>query len=1123
MSVDAARGIMVAELEGDLPEPREEEGPPHAGGERRQRVSVNPFWSSRAVGEAELNAMRPEGLPKVPDTGSSRKAEKEKDVRGGAGDAPEGDLPGREREEIGGHPEAAGSRTRTEEFWSEIRRDLTEELEEAGADGIANGGGHGPGEEGRHLGEDQERGNGAQLHGIGGGLHRGEERRPADEQGPPVEIMGRPGLMRGRPAGREGDLREPMMVDSRFARPVDEQGGQDGGRRLHGGPAPRPSEASERPRARMDLHEGQVHRRDQGTHGRDQTGREAGRAAGTGAASSSRKWTREGRGLNLDWIWNDEHKVWVPELPQRDEEELIGELDLDVEMERNYGKACRKLLGMEKQREYLFGVIEELKERVRKGQEKVQLWKDLYEKAERGRQEEVERFVTPVAEVFETPMTQVAVPLPPPPPPPPMPVARPTSRTMSTPRARTRSPTRRLKYTPGGTRVPEGEPSHEVEAVVESEKWEARWEDQRQGSNGWWYRNWSGLWNYWDDQSQHHKAETKPIDQVETGGAGAKVELPELAYDHSPLTLGDWLALVAPQMQDLSQGAAEWWVGTMEEAKRLYEVWLKSTPLERLQITVALPETLRGLRFVRTEQRGVTLLLRAIPEEIRKELISSRDISSTGVLYRLLVTYQPGGPGERTLILRKLTDLGPLRGYAEAAVALREWRRYYMRAQEIGASLPDPTLLAAALEKVTLLVNRGGPQAFRVAQARTMLGLDTTPSVKGIWSYSELLLAEMDTARLMNTETAKVKAMATGVTVEKPGAEIHAKKEASTVVCRYFGSEQGCRLGKGCKWNHDWDSIVDRNARCWICGSKQHRRAECPVKGGGKGQPAKPAVKAATHEPRDGSGGGGGVMATVASGGAGAGFAKSGQTAGATATEEETTSAAVTSTGGGTGELLAEAAHLLRSMRAPTAKAMVVIKEMNTAVVDKGLLDGGATHALRRCRDLEEWEAATPTQVILAEGTTSKMRLKEGTLTLITLEEIQPIVPMGVLTMMGYEVEWKQGNCRVKRRGKSLDVEMVDSCPMVEAEVALGLIAEMESMEEDHMMRLAAMKMPMDQLKDQPELAMTKALKEFFPGVPEEIISRVVPCMDVDGDELPWNRRRRCSALSKWMGWKETG
>ena len=226
--------------------------------------------------------------------------------------------------------------------------------------------------------------------------------------------------------------------------------------------------------------------------------------------------------------------------------------------------------------------------------------------------------------------------------------------------------------------------------------------------------------------------------------------------------------------------------------------------------------------------------------------------------------------------------------------------------------------------------------------------------------------------------------------------------------------------------------------------------------------------------------------------------------------EVEPTSATVSSTGGGsgggTGELLVEAAHLLRSLRMPSAKAMAVIKEMNMVTTDKGLLDGGATHALRKCKDMEEWNAATPTQVILAEG---KMRLKEGTLTLITLEEIQPIVPMGVLTLMGYEVEWKQGNCRVRRRNQSLEVEMVDSCPMVEARVALDLIDEMEIMEEKHAMRLAAMKMPMEELKDQPELAMTRALKEFWPDVPDEIIGRVIPDMDVDGESLPWNRRRR--------------
>ena len=99
-----------------------------------------------------------------------------------------------------------------------------------------------------------------------------------------------------------------------------------------------------------------------------------------------------------------------------------------------------------------------------------------------------------------------------------------------------------------------------------------------------------------------------------------------------------------------------------------------------------------------------------------------------------------------------------------------------------------------------------------------MLGPDPMPSVQGIWSYSELLLAEMDTQ-------VKAKALATAA-AEKPAVETHGKRETSTANCRYFGSDEGCRLGK-----------------------------RVQEKGGGKGQPAKLAVKAATHEPSDGSGG----------------------------------------------------------------------------------------------------------------------------------------------------------------------------------------------------------------------------------------------------------------------------
>ena len=65
---------------------------------------------------------------------------------------------------------------------------------------------------------------------------------------------------------------------------------------------------------------------------------------------------------------------------------------------------------------------------------------------------------------------------------------------------------------------------------------------------------------------------------------------------------------------------------------------------------------------------------------------------------------------------------------------------------------------------------------------------------------------------------------------------------------------------------------------------------------------------------------------------------------GPTSTAVPTTGAG---SGGGTGELLVEATQLLRSLRTVSAKAMVMIKQMNTRVIDKGLLDG-ATHALRR-------------------------------------------------------------------------------------------------------------------------------------------------------------------------------
>lgn len=66
----------------------------------------------------------------------------------------------------------------------------------------------------------------------------------------------------------------------------------------------------------------------------------------------------------------------------------------------------------------------------------------------------------------------------------------------------------------------------------------------------------------------------------------------------------------------------------------------------------------------RVEQRGVSMLLASLPEVVRNDMVSNRNMSTTGILYRLFVLYQPGGTAERNYLLRSLRSdqaRGPMR------------------------------------------------------------------------------------------------------------------------------------------------------------------------------------------------------------------------------------------------------------------------------------------------------------------------------------------------------------------------------------------------------------------------------------------------------------------------------
>ena len=108
---------------------------------------------------------------------------------------------------------------------------------------------------------------------------------------------------------------------------------------------------------------------------------------------------------------------------------------------------------------------------------------------------------------------------------------------------------------------------------------------------------------------------------------------------------------------------------------------------------------------------------------------------------------------------------------------------------------PDGTLLVKGLEGVAKLVaNMDTQAAFRLAQSRAELAVDSLPSETAVWQYSQVLLAEAETLQLSQsvstigtgtTGSAKVKAM----TAPGVGQASSPAAPSAGRVCRSWGSD----------------------------------------------------------------------------------------------------------------------------------------------------------------------------------------------------------------------------------------------------------------------------------------------------------------------------------------------
>ena len=160
--------------------------------------------------------------------------------------------------------------------------------------------------------------------------------------------------------------------------------------------------------------------------------------------------------------------------------------------------------------------------------------------------------------------------------------------------------------------------------------------------------------------------------------------LPPVKSETASVDLLDWLELIEAPMSDLSDGSAAWWRQVRASSAAAYDVWVVSGPIERLGITPTSGGELEEGKWSRVNSRAASMILTALDESIRSELVSRRMTGSvTSIVFRLLTLYQPGGEEEKYRTLQQLQNPPKEEEPFKAVEALRAWNRWLRRCREL--------------------------------------------------------------------------------------------------------------------------------------------------------------------------------------------------------------------------------------------------------------------------------------------------------------------------------------------------------------------------------------------------------------------------------------------------------
>ena len=137
------------------------------------------------------------------------------------------------------------------------------------------------------------------------------------------------------------------------------------------------------------------------------------------------------------------------------------------------------------------------------------------------------------------------------------------------------------------------------------------------------------------------------------------------------LDFQDWLQQISGLMSDFSDSSQVWWSAVVQVSKDAYDRWVTASPIERLQVEPDDRTELTEGKWGRVNARACSMLLEADPA-VKSDIIARKaNQAAPKILFRLYTTYQPGGTGERNLVLTNLQNPSAVHDATSGVSALR--------------------------------------------------------------------------------------------------------------------------------------------------------------------------------------------------------------------------------------------------------------------------------------------------------------------------------------------------------------------------------------------------------------------------------------------------------------------